>query len=135
MLIKLLMEQQGFKIEKWVPNQYQDPKNWHNIAQGNIELATFGAGCFWGTEKYFAKDFEKKHPGSVLGSSVGYVHPTDASLEAPSYEEICEGDTGFIEVAHILFDNQKASFEDLARFFFTFHDPSTLERQGNDTGS
>ena len=70
-----------------------------------------------------------------MGTSVGYMHPTDASIQAPSYEEICEGTTGFIEVAHVLFDNSKASFEDLARHFFTFHDPTTFERQGNDTGS
>ena len=122
-------------MEKWVGNQHTNPNNWHNLVQGNLELATFGAGCFWGTEKFFARDFEKNFPGSILGTAVGYMHPDASKLQAPTYDEICEGDTGFIEVAHVLFDNSKANFEEVTKFFFTFHDPSTYERQGNDAGS
>lgn len=87
-------------------------------------LATFGAGCFWGTEKFFAKDFAKSNPGCVLGTSVGFMNPRPNEYENPSYEEVCEGYTGHIEVVHILFDQSKVSFEELVKFFFTFHDPT-----------
>ena len=87
-------------------------------------LATFGAGCFWGVEKFFAKDFAKNFPNSILGTSVGFMNPQTNTYENPSYEEVCEGYTGHIEVVHILFDHTKTSFEELVKFFFTFHDPT-----------
>lgn len=90
-----------------------------------MELACFGGGCFWGTEKYFAKNFEKKFPGSILGTSVGFMNPDPDMPANPQYEEVCEGTTGYIEVAYLLFDKSKAPFEELVRFFFTFHDPTT----------
>ena len=70
-----------------------------------------------------------------MGTSVGYMNPNPAITYCPTYEEICEATTGFVEVAHILFDNSKASFEQVTKHFFTFHDPTTHERQGNDAGS
>ena len=57
------------------------------------------------------------------------------AIENPSYEEVCEGTTGHVEVAQILFDSTKTSFKEIVKFFFTFHDSTTFERQGGDTGS
>eukprot|EP00992_Anisonema_acinus_P009026 TRINITY_DN5211_c0_g1_i1.p1 TRINITY_DN5211_c0_g1~~TRINITY_DN5211_c0_g1_i1.p1 ORF type:complete len:188 (+),score=30.33 TRINITY_DN5211_c0_g1_i1:42-566(+) len=97
-----------------------------------MELATFGAGCYWGTEKFFVKDFQKRFPGSVNRVTVGFM---GGSMENPDYRSVCSGKTGHVEVAQVEFDASKARFEDLARFFFTFHDPTTLNRQGNDVGT
>ena len=63
------------------------------------------------------------------------MNPDANSPADPSYEDVCSGETGYVEVAYIMFDSSKASFEQLVRHFFTFHDPTTNERQGNDTGS
>ena len=59
---------------------------------------------------------------------------TKPSSSEPSYRNVCSGTTPFVEVANILFDSSKVSFEDIAKFFFTFHDPTTFEYQGNDRG-
>ena len=61
-------------------------------------LATFGAGCFWGTEKFFAKNFAEKHPHSILGTSVGFMHPDGSKTETPTYDEVYKGSSGHIEV-------------------------------------
>ena len=53
----------------------------------------------------------------------------------PSYEQVCSGTTGHVEVLHLKFDPSKASYEDLVRFFYSFHDPTTANRQGNDRGT
>ena len=91
-------------------------------------MATFGAGCFWGTEKYFARDFAKAHPGSILGTSVGFMNPDPRIKSCPSYEDVCDGTTGHVEVLNILFDSSKVTYEEMVRFFFTFHDPTTKYR-------
>ena len=98
-------------------------------------MVTFGAGCFWGTEKYFAKNFANKHIDSIKGTAVGFMNPDAEGLEKPTYDEVCQGITGHIEVAQVMYDSEKTTFEELARFFFTFHDPTTKDRQGNDAGS
>ena len=99
------------------------------------EPATFGAGCYWGTEKYFARDFEAEHPGSILASSVGFMSPDAEAMKNPSYDAVCTGRTGHVEVVHLRFDNSKVEYEDLCRHLFTFHDPTTLNMQGNDRGT
>ena len=91
-------------------------------------MATLGADGSGGTEKYFAKDFCKEFPGSILGTSVGFMSPDPNASQEPSYEEVCEGTTGFVEVLHMLFDSDKASFEEVCKYFFTFHDPTNNER-------
>ena len=98
------------------------------------EFATFGAGCYWGTEKYYAKNFSDKHPGAILGHSVGFMSPNSSAVANPSYRQVCAGNTTHVEVVHIRFDNRIVSYEELVKFFFTFHDPTTLNRQGNDKG-
>lgn len=103
-----------------------------NAEKTQVELATFGAGCYWGTDKYFAKDFSKANPGGVLKTSVGFMGGKNKS---PTYQQVCSGASGHVEVAQIEFDPSKASFEDMVKFFFTFHDPTTPNAQGNDSGT
>jgi len=112
----------------------QRDSQWDKISTVPGEAATFGAGCYWGTEKFFAKDFEKKYPGSIIATAVGFMGPKGAK-ENPTYYEVCMGATGHVEVLQIKYDPAKCSFEDLCKFFFTFHDPTTINRQGNDRGT
>jgi methionine-S-sulfoxide reductase len=92
------------------------------------ETITLGAGCYWGTEKFYRKDFQKLFPASVTFTAVGFMGP-EGSIANPSYEAVCSGATGHVEVLHFKIDPTKASFEDAVRFFFTFHDPTTPNRQ------
>lgn len=95
-----------------------------------------GAGCYWGTEKYIKKDFQKRFPGSIKSVSVGFMAPetVDPRFKNPTYQQVCTGISGHIEVAHVELNEPEKHFEELIRFFFQFHDPTTKNRQGNDTG-
>ena len=90
------------------------------------ETATFAAGCFWGTEEFF-----RKIPG-VTKTEVGYTGGTTAN---PKYDEMHDGHTGHAESVQIEFDPKKVSYENLLDQFFKMHDPTTLNRQGNDRGT
>lgn len=96
----------GTKLEKWEVGDAGDPDDWIDLvnANENLMVACFGAGCFWGTEKFFAKDFAKKHPEAIIGTSVGFMNPDPKKCAYPSYEEVCEGNTGHVEVIFILYD-------------------------------
>jgi peptide-methionine (S)-S-oxide reductase len=89
------------------------------------QLATFGMGCFWCTEAIFQelKGVIKVTPGYAGGHK-----------ENPTYEEVCDGNTGHTEVAQIVFDPNLISYAELLEVFFKVHDPTTLNRQGNDVG-
>ena len=87
---------------------------------------TLAGGCFWGIENYF-----RQQPG-VLDVKVGY---TGGKTSNPTYDQVCSGTTGHAEAVEIHFDPGKTSFSDLIHFFFRLHDPTTLNRQGNDRGS
>ena len=63
------------------------------------------------------------------------MSPNKNAPANPKYREVCTGTTTHVEVLHFRFDNTKVSYEDLVRFFFTFHDPTTLNKQGNDKGT
>jgi peptide methionine sulfoxide reductase msrA/msrB len=90
------------------------------------EVATLAGGCFWGME-----DLLRKQPG-VLRIEVGY---TGGTLENPRYEDTHDSKSGHAEAVRIVFDPAKTSYEALLRFFFRIHDPTTLNRQGNDVGT
>lgn len=89
------------------------------------EIATLGGGCFWCLEAVF--DQFKGVSAVESGYAGGHV-------ENPSYREVCNKTTGHAEVIRIEFDNDVVSFADLLDVFFTIHDPTTLNRQGNDVG-
>ncbi|MHA2352069.1 MAG: peptide-methionine (S)-S-oxide reductase MsrA [Candidatus Thorarchaeota archaeon] len=91
-----------------------------------METVTFGSGCFWCTEAVFQ---QLKGVASVVsGYSGGHV-------ERPSYEQVTTGRTGHAEVCQVQFDPEQISFEDMLEVFFNTHDPTTLNRQGNDVGT
>ena len=94
-----------------------------------------GAGCYWGTEKFVTKNFQKYFPGSVKSASVGFMNPDPNGIANPSYEQVCRGTTGHVEVLKVELSKPNEHYEELIRFFFQFHDPTTLNRQGNDRGS
>ena len=91
-----------------------------------METATLAGGCFWGME-----DLLRKLPG-VLKTTVGY---TGGSTLNPTYPEVKTGKTGHAESIQIEFDPSRLSFEGVLDLFFKMHDPTTLNRQGNDVGS
>jgi peptide methionine sulfoxide reductase msrA/msrB len=95
-------------------------------AKATEELATLAGGCFWGMQ-----DLLRKQPG-VLRTEVGY---TGGTLANPRYEDTHDGKSGHAEAVEIFFDPSKTSYEAILRFFFRMHDPTTLNRQGNDAGS
>lgn len=90
------------------------------------EVATLGGGCFWCTEAVFTqlKGVEKVESGYAGGS-----------LPDPTYEQVCDGDTGHAEVINVTFDPDIISYRQLLNIFFTVHDPTTLNRQGADVGT
>jgi methionine-S-sulfoxide reductase len=91
-----------------------------------FEIATLAGGCFWGVEELI-----RKLPG-VVETDVGY---SGGSIDNPSYEIVKTGKSGHAEAIQIKFDPKKISFEEILLFFFKIHDPTTLNRQGNDVGS
>ncbi len=90
-----------------------------------MEISTLATGCFWCTEALFQQLNGVK--SVVSGYSGGHV-------ENPSYEQVITGRTGHAEVCKIEFDPEQISFEELLKVFFNTHDPTTLNRQGNDVG-
>ena len=96
--------------------------------------ACFGAGCYWGTEKYFATNFKTLHPESNIVGQVGFMGPK-GSKENPTYKEVCTGETGQVEVYHFEYEGGAEMYERLVKYFFQFHDPTTPNRQENDKGT
>ena len=90
------------------------------------EVATLGGGCFWCLEPIF--DNLKGVEDVVSGYSGGAVRN-------PTYRQVCDGDTGHAEVVQVTFDPAVISFREILEVFFTFHDPTTLNRQGADVGT
>jgi peptide-methionine (S)-S-oxide reductase len=83
------------------------------------------------------KDFEEKFPGSInlKRTKVGFMSPLDKPrIKNPTYQQVCSGQSGHVEVLYVELNEPEKYFEELIRFFFTFHDPTTLNRQGNDRG-
>lgn len=91
-----------------------------------IEKAAFAAGCFWHVQESF-----DKLPG-VLKTRVGFM---GGNTVAPSYHDVCRGNTGHAETVEIEFDSNIISYQDLVLAFFAMHDPTSRDRQGPDVGS
>lgn len=94
-----------------------------------------GAGCYWGTEKFVKKNFQQMFPGSVKSAKVGFMNPDPNGMPNPSYRQVCSGSTGHVEVLNIELNEPEKHYEELIKFFFQFHDPTTTNRQGNDRGT
>jgi len=93
--------------------------------QQRTETATFGGGCFWCTEAVFQ---QLRGVKSVVSGYAG------GSVPQPTYEQVCSKKTGHAEVIQVVFDPGQISYADLLEVFFHTHDPTTVDRQGNDTG-
>ena len=93
---------------------------------GGTETATLAGGCFWCLEAVFD---QMKGVRAVESGYIGGRNPN------PTYEEVCGGDTGHAEAVRITFDPSEVSYGELLEVFFTIHDPTTLNRQGNDAGT
>jgi len=98
----------------------------NNTTNTNIETATFGAGCFWCVEAVFQR------LNGVQTVKSGY---SGGSVKNPSYKEVCQGTTGHAEVTQITYDKTKITYDELLEVFWKTHDPTTLNRQGNDFGT
>ncbi|MEJ8859287.1 peptide-methionine (S)-S-oxide reductase MsrA [Variovorax robiniae] len=92
----------------------------------SIESIVLGGGCFWCTEAVFDR------VQGVTDVESGYCN---GSVINPSYEQVCTGRTGHVEVVQVEFDTAQISLREILEIFFVMHDPTTLNRQGNDTGT
>ena len=95
-------------------------------AEAQRETATLAGGCFWCLEAVF-DDLK-----GVVSVESGYM---GGEIANPTYEQVCEGDTGHAEIVQVTFDPEVVSFQEILQVFFAIHDPTTLNRQGNDVGS
>ena len=91
-----------------------------------LQTITLGGGCFWCTEAVFVK------VRGVTDVESGYCN---GHVTKPSYEQVCSGDTGHNEVVKLVFDPAQISLREILEIFFVIHDPTTLNRQGNDAGT
>ncbi len=94
--------------------------------QNGNDTITLGGGCYWCVEAVY------ELMDGVVDVSAGF---TGGHRKNPSYEEVCMGTTGHTEVARIIFDSTQTSVQDILKVFFTVHDPTTINRQGNDVGT
>ena len=90
------------------------------------QVITLGGGCFWCVEAVF------ELVDGVLAVESGYCN---GHVTAPSYEQVCSGSTGHAEVVRVAFDDERVTLRELLEIFFVVHDPTTLNRQGNDMGT
>ncbi|CAN5802628.1 peptide-methionine (S)-S-oxide reductase MsrA [soil metagenome] len=97
-----------------------------NITGSKTDTATFGTGCFWCTEAIF------QQLEGVVKVTSGY---SGGKVANPTYKQVCTGTTGHAECLNIIYDPAKITFDELLEVFWQVHDPTTLNRQGNDIGT
>lgn len=97
----------------------------NNTMAGKTDTAVFGAGCFWCTEALYER---------LKGVQLVDAGYSGGTVENPSYEQVCSGESGHAEVARIIYDPSVITYEQLLDVFWTVHDPTTLNRQGEDVG-
>jgi peptide-methionine (S)-S-oxide reductase len=96
------------------------------VSMSNLQTAVFGGGCFWCLEAVFDR---LRGVDSVESGYMG------GHVDKPTYRQVCGGDTGHVEVVRVSFDPQQITYRELLDIFFSIHDPTTLNRQGNDVGT
>ena len=107
------------------PNSVGNFEPIYTSSSMNTDTATFGNGCFWCTEAVF------QQLNGVISSTSGY---SGGNVANPTYEQVCEKNTGHAEALQIVYDPSVISFDELLEVFWQTHDPTTLNRQGNDVG-
>lgn len=113
------MEEKGYKDMMYLfPEAYASARGW--------DFIVFGAGCFWGTEAYFKK---------VAGVTEVIAGYSGGTTPYPKYQQVCDGTTGHAEVVLVYFNPKVIALDNLLRHFFRMHDPSSLNKQGNDLGT
>jgi len=107
-------------------NKESEKSEMNSVQNSNLEIATFGGGCFWCTEAIYER---VKGVHTVVSGYAG------GTVKNPTYKEVCEGTTGHAEVIQIGYDPKVVSYDELLEIFFKTHDPTTLNRQGADVGT
>ena len=125
---KLFLNYEEPPSDKHLTNHNPHLRNLHlqNFFMSSTETATFGTGCFWCTEAIY------KELDGVISVMPGY---SGGHTENPTYEEVCSGETGHAEATQVVYDPSKISYDELLEVFFKTHDPTSLNRQGNDVGT
>ena len=108
------------------PCNEQNQKMTKKTDMNNQALATLAGGCFWCIEGAFSQ------VQGIHSATSGYM---GGDSDSPSYEEICSGNSGHAEVVQLMYDPEMISYQQILEIFFTLHDPTQLNRQGNDIGS
>ncbi len=99
------------------------------------EVGMTGSRRVYLTTNPFGADFQMKFPNAIKEASVGFMSPLNQpQMKNPSYRQVCSGTSGHVEVLYVELNEPKKHFEELIRFFFTLHDPTLKDRQGNDRG-
>lgn len=108
------------------PHHTNTPQAVESLESGRFESVHLAAGCFWGLE------LAMQRTRGVVGTAVGY---TQGQKESPSYSEVCSGTTGHTEACEVIYDPTEIKFEELLEVFWNRHNPTQLNRQGNDVGT
>ncbi|KAF5323260.1 hypothetical protein D9619_013522 [Psilocybe cf. subviscida] len=111
------------------PSQFKS-----TMTAAQTEIATFASGCFWGVEHIFVKHYPPQQDKGILTTAVGYTGGNPL-VKNPTYKQVCSGATDHAEAVRIEFDPSKVSYAELVEFFYRTHDPTTVNRQGGDTGT
>ena len=98
----------------------------NNTQDNDQQTATLAGGCFWCIESAFTQ------VQGIISATSGYM---GGSTDNPTYKAVCKGDTGHAEVVQLVFDSTQISYQEILEIFFTLHDPTQLNRQGNDMGT
>lgn len=107
-------------------NEIKNKKNMSEVQNKNLTTATFASGCFWCTEAIFER------VKGVYSIESGY---TGGTIENPSYQQVSNGNTNHAEAIQLMFDSTEITYDELLEIFWKTHDPTTLNKQGADTGT